>query len=156
MEYCDDPIHDGMVGTLNTLCSSGDGVCACVTLMSKGQKCLVDYENCWQGLAVCMGVLVMDPYRRAHLKSGVCMGLAVPACFHGLSALFCSADDRWRSWRPTWLFYKNHYDATDDEAAKLGTFATAPAIRNYPMVLVSKLVATIISVYHHLFHQYRW
>lgn len=42
------------------------------------------------------------------------------------------------------VILQNRYDATDDEAAKLGTFATAPAIRNYPMVLVSKLVATII------------
>ena len=46
-----------------------------------------------------------------------------------------------------WLFYKDHYDQTDDEAAKLGTFCTAPAIRNYKMNLLSEIIATIVLVF---------
>jgi glycerol uptake facilitator-like aquaporin len=46
-----------------------------------------------------------------------------------------------------WLFYKNHYDATDDEAAKLGTFCTAPAIRNYGMNFLSEFIATFALVF---------
>ena len=46
-----------------------------------------------------------------------------------------------------YLFYKDHYDATDDPAAKLATFCTAPAIRNYGRNLFSEILGTFVLVF---------
>ena len=45
-----------------------------------------------------------------------------------------------------WLFYKDHYDATEDGDAKLGTFCTAPAIRHYSRNLLCEVIATFVLV----------
>jgi glycerol uptake facilitator protein len=42
------------------------------------------------------------------------------------------------------LFYGNHYLASDDADAKLATFATAPAIRHLPSNLFSEVVGTFV------------
>ena len=46
-----------------------------------------------------------------------------------------------------WIFYKDHYDATDSDAAKLGTFCTAPAIRNYGLNFLCEVIATLVLVF---------
>jgi glycerol uptake facilitator protein len=43
-----------------------------------------------------------------------------------------------------WLIYKDHYEKTDDEAAKLATFATAPAIRNTVSNCISEFIGTFV------------
>lgn len=45
-----------------------------------------------------------------------------------------------------YLAYKKHYDATEDPAAKLGTFCTAPGIRAYGWNLLTEIVATFVLV----------
>lgn len=45
-----------------------------------------------------------------------------------------------------YLAYKRHYDQTDDPAAKLGTFSTAPGIRSYGWNLLTEVIATIVLV----------
>ena len=139
-----------LVGTL-VLVLFGDGVCACVTLnKSKGQNAgWIVITIAW-GLAVCMGVLVAGPYTGAHLNPAVSVGLAVAGMFPWASVPYYIAAQMIGGVLGgllVWLFYKNHYDATDDEAAKLGTFATAPAIRNYPMNLLSEVIAAIALVF---------
>lgn len=46
-----------------------------------------------------------------------------------------------------YAFYKDHYDATSDPAAKLGTFCTIPAIRNYGRNLFSEIIGTFVLVF---------
>ena len=46
----------------------------------------------------------------------------------------------------TWLFYFPHWQGTDDAAAKLGVFATTPAIRSYGWNLFSEFLATFVLV----------
>ena len=45
-----------------------------------------------------------------------------------------------------WLFYLPHWAVTEDQAAKLGVFCTAPAIRSYAANLFSEIVATFVLV----------
>jgi len=45
------------------------------------------------------------------------------------------------------LFYRDHYLATDDVAAKLGTFSTGPAIRNLSTNLFCEVVGTFVLVF---------
>ncbi|MBS6328633.1 MAG: aquaporin family protein [Prevotella bivia] len=138
-----------LIGTL-VLVLFGDGVCACVTLnKSKGQNAgWIVITIAW-GLAVCMGVLVAGPYTGAHLNPAVSIGLAVAGLFPWASVpAYCAAQmiGGFLGGLLVYLFYKNHYDAHEDEAAKLGTFCTAPAIRNTPMNLLSEIIATIMLV----------
>ena len=45
-----------------------------------------------------------------------------------------------------WLSYLPHWNATKDESAILGTFATGPAIRNYPANVITELIGTFVLV----------
>ena len=45
-----------------------------------------------------------------------------------------------------WLSYKQHFDAEEDPANKLGVFSTGPAIRNYGWNLVTEVIATFVLV----------
>lgn len=46
-----------------------------------------------------------------------------------------------------WLAYKEHFDQEEDPAAKLGVFATGPAIRTYSWNLVTEIIATFVLVF---------
>jgi len=46
-----------------------------------------------------------------------------------------------------WLNYYPHWKETDDPAAILGTFATGPAIRDYPMNFLSEFIGTLVLVF---------
>ena len=46
-----------------------------------------------------------------------------------------------------YIFYKDHYDATDDPDIKLGTFCTMPAIMNKPRNLVCEVIGTFVLVF---------
>lgn len=138
-----------LIGTL-VLVLFGDGVCACVTLnKSKGQNAgWVVITLAW-GLAVCMGVLVAGPYTGAHLNPAVSLGLAVAGMFPWSSVPVYIAAQMIGGVLGgilVWVFYKDHYDATEDGDAKLGTFCTAPAIRHYSRNLLCEVIATFVLV----------
>lgn len=46
-----------------------------------------------------------------------------------------------------WLHYLPHWEVTDDPAAKLGVFCTAPAVRMLPANLLSEAIATFLLVF---------
>lgn len=46
-----------------------------------------------------------------------------------------------------YLYYKDHFDATDDPAAKLGVFCTMPAIMDKPRNLFCEVVGTFLLVF---------
>ena len=139
-----------LLGTL-ILVLFGDGVCACVTLNeSKGQNSgWIVITIAW-GLAVCMGVLVAGPYTGAHLNPAVSVGLAAAGMFPWSSVPIYAAGQMIGGVLGAilvWIFYKDHYDATDSDAAKLGTFCTAPAIRNYGLNFLCEVIATLVLVF---------
>lgn len=45
-----------------------------------------------------------------------------------------------------WLHYYLHWPESEDPAAKLSVFSTAPAIRSYSWNLLSEVIATIVLV----------
>ena len=46
-----------------------------------------------------------------------------------------------------WLTYKQHFDAEENKAFKLGVFATGPEIRNYGWNLVTEIIGTFVLVF---------
>ena len=46
-----------------------------------------------------------------------------------------------------YVHYKDHYDATEDQGAKLATFSTGPAIKNTGLNFISEFLGTFILVF---------
>ena len=138
------------IGTL-VLILLGDGVVASNCL--KGSK---GFNGGWivitmaWGLAVMCGVLIAGPYSGAHLSPAVTLGLAVVGSFAWSAVLpyivaqmlgaFCGAT-------LVYLFYKDHFDLTDDASTKLGVFCTIPAVMNKPRNLFCEIVATMLLIF---------
>ena len=129
----------------------GDGVCANVSLeksKAKGAGWVV-VTFAW-GLAVMCGVFIAGPYTGAHLNPAVSIGLAlagpfdwnlvVPYIIAQMLVGFVGAV-------LVYIYFKDHYDATPDADAKLGSFCTIPAIRNKWRNLLSEVIGTFVLVY---------
>lgn len=129
------PFWAEFVGTF-LLLFIGNGVVANVVL--KNTKAQDDpgswimITTAW-GLAVFVGVVVAGPYSGGHLNPAVTIGLwmdgAVDAAtmwmYFGAQLLGAAAGTTMN-----YVFYKPHYDITDDGSAIRGSFCTAPAIKN--------------------------
>ena len=138
------------LGTL-VLILLGDGVVACCTLnKSKGQGGgWVVITMAW-GLAVMCGVLVSGPISGAHLNPAVSIGIALAGTFDGalvpgyivaqMLGAFCGAT-------LVYIYYKDHFDATAEQDAKLGVFCTIPAIRNLWRNTFCEAVGTFVLVF---------
>jgi glycerol uptake facilitator protein len=102
------------------------------------------------GIAVFVAVFVVAPYSGAHLNPAVTLGLAMTGKFAwskvGLYILAQLLGAMLGSLL-VYLHYYDHYKVTKDYDVKLGTFCTAPAIRNYPMNFIQELIGTFVLVF---------
>ena len=128
----------------------GCGVVACTNL--KGSK---GYGSGWivvtlaWGLAVMCGVFVAGPYTGAHLNHTVSLGLAVSGKFawHLVGPYIVSQLlGAFAGGAAVYLFYKDHFDITDDRDTKLGVFATIPAIYNPWRNFLSEVIGTFVLI----------
>ena len=102
------------------------------------------------GFAVFAGVLVAGPYSGAHLNPAVTIGLAVAGVFEwSLVAPYIMAQFIGAGLGVTlvWLSYYSHYKETEDLDAKLATFCTAPAIRNYFFNAITEAIGTFVLIF---------
>ncbi len=148
------PFIAEIVGTM-LLILLGNGVVAnCLlkdTLGNNGGWLLINLA--W-GLAVYVAVVVAGPISGAHLNPAVSVGLAVAGKFAwakvgpyvlaqfigaGLGSIL------------VWLTYRDHYKATDDVDAKLGTFATGAVYRNPVFNVMTELIGTFVLVFTALY-----
>lgn len=139
-----------MIGTA-VLVLLGDGVVASNILKkSKGENGgWVVVTLAW-GLAVMCGVFIAGPYSGAHLNPAVSVGLAVAASFPWADVAPYVAAQLLGGFIGAvlvYIFYKDHYDATDDASAKLATFCTMPAIMNKPRNLFCEIVGTFMLIF---------
>lgn len=128
----------------------GCGVVACVNLTkSKGSGGgWVTITIAW-GLAVMCGVLIAGPYSGAHLNPAVSIGLAAANKFPwGFVFPYIIAQmlGGIAGGVATYIFYKDHFDVTEDKDLKLAVFCTSPAIRNYRRNLACEILGTFILV----------
>ena len=129
----------------------GDGVVASSILKdSKG------YNGGWVvitmawGFAVMCGVFIAGPYSGAHLNPAVSIGLAAAGVFPWAFVpgyIIAQLLGGFVGAVLVYLFYKDHYDATDDADSKLGTFCTLPAIMDKPRNFFCEIVGTFLLVF---------
>ena len=97
-----------------------------------------------------LGVFIAGPYSGAHLNPAVTLGLAAAGTFSWalvLPYIVAQMLGGFLGAVLVYLYYKDHYDVTDDPVAKLSTFCTIPAIRNYGRNLFSEIVGTFVLVF---------
>ncbi|MEN9676246.1 MAG: hypothetical protein RIS76_2142 [Verrucomicrobiota bacterium] len=129
----------------------GDGVVANVLLArSKG------YNSGWivittgWGLAVAMAVYAVGTISGAHLNPAITLALAAIGSFSTakvagyLLAQFAGA---FVGATLVWLAYLPHWKVTEDRAAKLGVFCTAPGIRANASNLLCEAIGTGVLVF---------
>jgi glycerol uptake facilitator protein len=141
-----------------TLIVLGDGVVAAVLLAkSKAQNSGWIVITMGWGLAVFSGVVIAGPISGAHLNPAVTLGLAVmEAMKQGSTGI------TWATVPPyiagefigamigatiVAIHYWDHFKATEDQGLKLAVFCTGPAIRNYPLNVISEAIGTFVLVF---------
>ena len=128
----------------------GVGVVANVSLTgSKGKDGGWIVISAGWGMGVFAAVATVGQYSGAHLNPAVTVGLALAGQFSWaevgpyvgaqLTGAFTGAV-------LAFLTYYPHYAATEDPGAKLGTFATGPAIRSTGWNLLTEVLATFVLV----------
>ena len=92
-------------------------------------------------LAVYIAVVIAGPYSGAHINPAVSISLAVAGKFPWADVpLYVLAQmlGAMVGASAVWVFYKNHFDATEDGDSKKAVFCTAPAIRHTYYILLMR------------------
>ena len=144
------------IGTM-VLILLGDGVCAATSLnKSKAQGAGWIVITMGWGFAVMVGVCIAGSVSGAHLNPAVSLGCAVAGTMSWAAVpgyVIAQMLGGFAGAALVWLFYKDHYDATEDPGTKLGTFCTMPAIEGLKMrnffceALASCLLVFVILVF---------
>nr|WP_276580230.1 MIP/aquaporin family protein [Lacticaseibacillus parakribbianus] len=138
------------IGTL-VLVLLGDGVVAGVSLAkSKAQGAGWLAIALGWGLAVTLGVYAAAFLGPAHLNPAVTLAFAASGHFPWAGVVPFIAAQMLGAFVGAvlvWLQYWPHWQETHDQAAILGTFATAPAIRNPLANFFSEALGTLVLVF---------
>ncbi|WP_427909934.1 MIP/aquaporin family protein [Salsuginibacillus halophilus] len=144
------PFFGEFLGTM-ILIIFGAGVVAGVTL--KGTKAegagWIVISIAW-GLAVTMAIYTVGPISDAHINPAVTVGFALVGDFPWSSVpAYITAQllGAFTGAAAVWLHYYPHFAKTEDTAAKLGVFATGPAVRHRPSNLFSEVLGTFLLVF---------
>lgn len=133
-------------GTL-VLVLMGDGVCCATSLnKSKAQGAGWVVVALGWGFAVMCGVFVAHD-SGAHFNPAVTIGLATAGQFgwgEVVPYIIAQMIGGFYGAVVVYLFYIDHFKATDDQATKLGVFCTAPTFRNAWNNVFCEAVATFV------------
>ena len=139
------------IGTM-VLILLGDGVCAATSLnksKAKGAGWIVITMG-W-GFAVMVGVFISGSVSGAHLNPAVSIGCAMAGTMAWSAVpgyVIAQMLGGFVGAILVWMFYKDHYDLTEDPDTKLGTFCTMPAIEGHKVRnFFCEVIATWLLVY---------
>ena len=129
----------------------GNGVVANVVLKEtkgNGSGWMV-ITTAW-ALAVFVAVVVAGPHSGAHLNPAVTLALAITNTFEWTKVpyyVLAQLGGAITGSLLVWLFYKDHFDVTEDKGLKAAPFATGPAIANKTSNLFSEIVGTFVLIF---------
>lgn len=98
-------------------------------------------------MAVFVAVWCVGPISEAHINPAVTLGILLTGKISLVGAVGYMAAQFVGAIvgaALVYAFYHDHYLASDDADAKLATFATIPAIRNFPRNLLSEVIGTAV------------
>lgn len=144
------PFLGELMGTM-VLLLLGNGVVANMLLnKSKGQNSGWIAITAGWAFAVMVGVFVAQRFGSpdAHLNPAVTLGMAIKNANYSNILPYISAQmiGAFLGACLVWLLYLPHWAETEDQATKLATFCTAPAIRNSTNNLISETISTIVLI----------
>jgi glycerol uptake facilitator protein len=139
-----------VIGTM-TLVVLGNGVVANVVLnMTKGNSSGWIVISTGWGLAVAVAVYTTGWISGAHINPAVTIGLAVGGVFDWALVpgyIVAQMLGAFIGALIVYLAYKQHFDATDNQALKLAAFSTGPAIKSTGWNLATEIVGTAMLVF---------
>lgn len=129
----------------------GNGVVANVVLKeTKGNNSgWIVITTAW-ALAVFVAVIIAGPHSGAHLNPTVSLALAITGAFEWDKVPYYILSQLGGAMTGSflvWLFYKDHFDATEDKGLKAAPFATSPAIANKKSNLFSEIIGTFVLIF---------
>ncbi|MGV3547477.1 MAG: MIP/aquaporin family protein [Pedobacter sp.] len=129
----------------------GNGVVANVVLKeTKGSNSgWMVITTAW-ALAVFVGVVVAGPHSGAHLNPAVTVALAITGAFEWIKVPYYVISQLGGAIFGAflvWIFYKDHFDTTEDKGLKAAPFATSPAINNKSSNLFSEIIGTFVLIF---------
>ena len=101
-------------------------------------------------LAVYVAVVIAGPYSGAHINPAVSISLAVAGKFPWADVpmyLLAQMLGAMLGATMVWLFYKVHFDVTEDGGAKKAVFCTAPAIKHTVSNFFSEALGTFVLIF---------
>ena len=129
----------------------GDGVVANVLLNeSKGRGSGWIVITAGWGFAVFVAVFAVGRVSGAHLNPAVSVAMALAGNFPWASVpayVVAQTLGAMTGAGVVWLAYLPHWKITDDPAAKLAVFCTAPAIRSAPSNLLCEIIGTFVLLF---------
>ena len=129
----------------------GNGVVANVVLNdTKGHNSGWIVISLGWGLAVFVGVAVAGPVSGAHINPAVSLGLASAGLFPWVKVLpFVLAQmlGAMTGAFSVWLFYRHHFNRTEDSGSQLGCFSTGPTIRKTGSNFLSEMIGTFVLIF---------
>jgi glycerol uptake facilitator protein len=129
----------------------GNGVVANVVLKdTKGHNGGWIVISLGWGLGVFVGVAVAGPVSGAHINPAVSIGLALAGLFPWIKVLpfiLAQISGAMTGAFTVWLFYRHHFNRTDNPATQLACFSTSPAIRNRWSNFISETIGTFVLIF---------
>ena len=129
----------------------GDGVVAAVLLnKSKAQNADWIVIALGWGLAVMVGAYAVGQFSGAHLNPAVTVGLWINGAIEGGDVPKYFIGEFLGAFIGASLVvasYWEHFRETEDPGLKLAVFCTAPAIRKYPLNVVTEIIGTFVLVF---------
>ncbi|WP_126973294.1 MIP/aquaporin family protein [Gynurincola endophyticus] len=144
------PFIAEVIGTA-ALILLGNGVVANVVLKdTKGNNGGWIVITTGWALAVFTGVIIAGDVSGAHLNPAVTLGLAFSGQFpweNVPSYIAAELIGAMIGAFLVWIFYRDHFNRTDDPGAKQACFCTAPAIDNKVNNLISEIIGTFVLLF---------
>jgi glycerol uptake facilitator protein len=102
------------------------------------------------GLGVFVGVTVAGPVSGAHINPAVTLGLAAAGNFAWgkvIPFILVQMAGAAAGAGTVWLFYRHHFNRTEDPGTQLACFSTGPAIRKPVNNLISEVIGTFVLIF---------
>ncbi|SHK83087.1 MIP/aquaporin family protein [Desulforamulus aeronauticus] len=143
------PFLAELIGTMMLIIFGGGVVAGVVLKKSKAENSGWIVITVGWGLAVALAAYSVGSFSGAHLNPALTIALATIGNFPWAdvpSYIIAQMIGAFLGGVVVWLHYLPHWQATEDQGAKLAVFSTAPAIRSTFGNLISEIIGTFVLV----------